>query len=90
MRPQHWGTCEQMPEHHLYPPPPITHTHLPQELESAHKGAGAHLPSVHVAPLVDSQGQVPVALDPLGEHVVDDGLTGGPNNQGLLQVLATT
>ncbi len=49
--------------------------------------ATEHSP-VHVAPLVDPQRQVAVALHPLREHVVDDGLAGRPNHQGLLQVLA--
>lgn len=39
--------------------------HLPEELQGAHKGAGAHLPAVHVGPLVDEQRQVAVALHPL-------------------------
>ena len=56
------------------PPPPPPHTHtpppprparLPQELERAHKGASAHLPAVHVGPLVDQQRQVAVGLHPL-------------------------
>mmetsp|Transcript_4280 Transcript_4280/g.7071 ORF Transcript_4280/g.7071 Transcript_4280/m.7071 type:complete len:307 (+) Transcript_4280:1014-1934(+) len=62
---------------------------LPQELQGAHEGACAHLPAMHIAPLVHAHGQVTVALDPLGQHVVDDGLAGGAHHQRLFQVLAT-
>ncbi len=40
------------------------HSDLPQELERPHKRPRAHLPPVHVAPLVDEQREVAVALHP--------------------------
>ena len=49
--------------------------------------AGPQLPPHHVGPLVHEDGKVPVALNPLGVHVVDDGLGGGPDGQWLLQLL---
>ncbi len=61
---------------------------LPEELGGAQEEPGAHLPADHVAPLVDQQRQVAPALDPLGEHRVDDRLGGGPHHQRLLELLA--
>src|SRR3712207_7303175 len=48
-----------------------------------------HLPPHHVRPLVVEQRQVPVALHPLGEHVVDDRLGRGPDDQRLLDRKST-
>lgn len=39
--------------------------HLPQELQGAHKRPSAHLPAVHIGPLIQQQRQVTVALYPL-------------------------
>ena len=47
---------------------------LPKKLQGADEGLGAHLPAMHICPLVELEGQVPVALDPLSKHVVDHGL----------------
>lgn len=49
-------------------------TFLPQELQRPDEGLCAHLPAVHICPLVDLHGQIPVALNPLGKHVVHHGL----------------
>ena len=60
---------------------------LPEELGGAEEEAGAHLPPDHVAPLVDEEREVAVALDPLREHRVDDRLGGRTDHQGLLEHL---
>lgn len=57
--------------------------YLPKELQGAHKRPRPHFPSVHICPLVQQKRQVPVALNPLCKHMVDDGLTGRPHYQGL-------
>ena len=47
--------------------PPISFSHLPKELSAADEGRGVlELPSHDVGPLVEPQGQVSVAPDPLG------------------------
>ena len=61
---------------------------LPEELAGAQEQAGPQLPAHHVGPLVDQQGQVPVALHPFGEEAVDDGLAGRAHDDGLLELLA--
>ena len=61
---------------------------LPEELGRAEEQTGPHLPADHVGPLVDEQGQVAVALDPLREEVVDHGLAGRPDHDRLLEQLA--
>ena len=47
---------------------------LPEELARPEEGTGGLLPPDDVRPLVDEQGQIAVALHPLGVHVADDGL----------------
>ena len=44
--------------------------------------ACAHAITLRESHLIDEQWQVPVALDPLSEHVVHDRLTGGAHLQG--------
>mmetsp|Transcript_33242 Transcript_33242/g.99001 ORF Transcript_33242/g.99001 Transcript_33242/m.99001 type:complete len:214 (-) Transcript_33242:149-790(-) len=61
---------------------------LPQELQRAHKRARTHLPSVHVAPLVDLERKVTIALHPLRKHVIDDRLGCWAHDQRLLEILA--
>ena len=61
---------------------------LPQELSGPQEQPGAQLPAHHVRPLVQQQGQVPVGRDPLRHHLADDGLGRGPDDQGLLKLLA--
>ena len=61
---------------------------LPEELGGAQEQPGPQLPAHDVGPLVDQQREVPVALHPLGEVAVDDGLAGGPHHHRLLQLLA--
>ena len=61
---------------------------LPEELGGAQEDPGPQLPAHDVGPLVDEQGQVAVALHPLGEERVDDRLAGGAHDDGLLQLLA--
>ena len=62
-------------------------TLLPQELGGPEKEPGPQLPPDHVGPLVHQKREVAPALDPFGEHGVDDGLGGGPDHQRLLQLL---
>ena len=50
--------------------------------------AGPQLPAHDVAPLVQQQGQVAVALDPLGHVLAEDRLAGGAHDDGLVQLLA--
>ena len=47
---------------------------LPEELRGAQEQARAHLPAHDVAPLVDEQRQIAIALHPLRVHVPDDRL----------------
>ena len=63
---------------------------LPQELGGPQEQPGPQFPAHHVGPLVQQQGQVTVALDPLGQERVDDRLAGGPDDDRLLQLLAAT
>lgn len=58
---------------------------LPEELGGAEEEAGAHFPAHDVAPLVDQDGEVAVALDPLGVHVADDGFGGGADDEGFFE-----
>jgi len=61
---------------------------LPEELRGAEEHAGAQFPADDVGPLVEEHGQVPMALDPLGEEVADDGLRGGADDVGFFELLA--
>ena len=63
---------------------------LPQELRRAQEGPWALLPPHDVAPLVQQQGQVTVATDPLAKGRPDDRLGGRPNDEGFLKGFATT
>ena len=58
---------------------------LPEELGGAEEEAGAHLPAHDVAPLVDQDGQVAIALDPLRVHGADDGLGRRSDDERLLE-----
>src|SRR2546425_5411847 len=58
---------------------------LPQELGGAQEQPRPELPADHVAPLVQEQRQVAVALDPLREHRVDDRLRRRTHDERLLQ-----
>ena len=62
---------------------------LPEEFSGAQEQPGPQFPAHDVGPLVHQQRQVPVALDPLGEVGPHHRLGGGPDGQGLLQLLAT-
>lgn len=53
---------------------------LPQELQGADERLGAHLPAMHICPLVELERQISVALNPLGKHVVHHCLRGGPDH----------
>ena len=59
---------------------------LPQELGGAQEQARAQLPAHDVRPLVDQDRQVPVGLHPLGVHLADDRLAGGPHHVRLVQL----
>ena len=60
---------------------------LPEELAGPEEGGRVlELPPDDVAPLVELEGQVPVAPDPLGEGRVHDGLRGRPDGDGDLEV----
>ncbi len=59
-------------------------TFLPEELGRSQEEARAHFPAHHVAPLVDQDGQVAVALHPLGVHVTDHRLGRGADDHSPL------
>ncbi len=61
---------------------------LPEELGGAQPDAGPQLPAHHVGPLVEQQGQIAVALHPLGHVLADDGLAGGAHHDRLVELLA--
>lgn len=57
---------------------------LPEELPGSDEGSGVfELPPDDIGPLVELQGQVPMALDPLGVGRVHNGLAGGADGDGL-------
>lgn len=63
---------------------------LPQELSSSQEGLGVlELPSHNRVPLVELERQVSVRSHPLGVVGVHDGLGGGSNGDGLLEVGVT-
>ena len=61
---------------------------LPEELRGAQEEPRAHLPSHHIGPLVDQDGQVAVGHDPLAVHVPDDRLRGRAHVERLFELLA--
>ena len=64
-------------------------TFLPEELGRAQEEAGTQLPPHDVGPLVQQQGKVAVALDPLRHVLADHRLAGRTDDDGLLELLAT-
>ena len=62
---------------------------LPEELGGPQEQPGSQLPAHDVAPHVQQQRQVAVALGPLGHELADDRLGRGPHDDGLLELLAT-
>ncbi len=58
---------------------------LPEEFCGAEKEACAHFPADDVGPLVDEDGEIAVALDPLGVELADDGLAGGADDEWLFE-----
>ena len=60
-------------------------TLLPQEFCSTQKEPCPHLPSDHVRPLVDQDGQVAVGLNPVLISIPYDGFGGRSYDQLLLQ-----
>ena len=60
---------------------------LPEKLRGAQEWARDLLPAKDVAPLVDQDGQVAVALDPVPVEVTDDALRRRPDRQRLLELL---
>jgi hypothetical protein len=58
---------------------------LPEELRCAQKQPRPHLPSHHVAPLVEENWQVAIRLDPLGVTRADNRLARWPNHQRFVQ-----
>ncbi len=63
-------------------------TFLPEELRRPQKQAGPQLPPHDVAPLIDEQRQIAIALHPLRIHIPDHCFAGRPNHQRLLQLPA--
>ena len=61
---------------------------LPEELGRAQEEARPQFPAHDVGPLVQQHRQVAVALQPLREVGVDDGLARGPDDEGLLELVA--
>ena len=57
---------------------------LPQELRGTEEQPRPHLPTHDVGPLIQENREIPVALDPLREHRVDDGLRRRPHNERLI------
>src|SRR5437764_4590900 len=56
---------------------------LPKELSCAEENAGPHLPANDVAPLIDQDRQIAIALDPLRVARADDCFRSRPNDQWL-------
>src|SRR5258706_12533838 len=63
---------------------------LPVKFSAAQQKDGAFLPAHHVIPLVDQNGQITIALNPLRVAVADNRLTRGANSKRLFQFLAAT
>src|SRR5437899_648794 len=61
---------------------------LPQEFRGAEEQPGPELPAHDIGPLVQEQRQIAVALDPLGEHRVDDRFRRRPNDERLFELRA--
>ena len=61
---------------------------LPEELARPQEQSRSHLPAKDVVPLVVEERQVAVALDPAAVRVPDERLGGGPDGEGLLELLA--
>ena len=61
---------------------------LPEELAGAQEHTRAQLPAHDVGPLVQQQGQVAVALHPLGHELADDRLARGAHDDRLVELLA--
>ncbi len=59
---------------------------LPEKLRGPKKQPGAHFPADHVAPLVNEQRQIAIALDPVLVGVPDDRFRCGPDDQLFLQL----
>ena len=63
---------------------------LPQEFTRTEEGGGVlELPPDHVGPLIELEGQIAMALDPVRECGVHDGLGGGTDGDGLVQFAVT-
>ena len=61
---------------------------LPEELRGAQEQSRPQFPAHDVAPLIEQQRQVAVALDPLGHELTDHGLRGRAHHDRLGQFLA--
>ena len=62
---------------------------LPEELGGTQEEPRAELPPHDVGPLVEEERQVAVALQPLRHVLADDRLARGPDDDGLVELLAT-
>ena len=63
---------------------------LPEELPSAKEGSRVlELPPNDVGPLIELEGQVAMALDPVREGGVHDGFRGGTDGDGLGELSVT-
>ncbi len=58
---------------------------LPQKLGGTQKQAGAQFPAHHVRPLVDQQGEIAVALNPVLIAIPDDRFAGRPDDELFFQ-----
>ena len=63
---------------------------LPKELACTQKDSRAKFPTNNVGPLIQQQWKIAIALHPLREHRINDGLRGRTHHQSLLKRLATT
>ena len=61
---------------------------LPEEFRRAQEQARAQFPAHDVAPLIDQQRQIAIALDTLGIHVADDGFAGWADDEGFFELAA--
>ena len=59
---------------------------LPEKLGRAQKEPRTHLPANDVAPLIDQQRQIAIALDPVPVRVPDDRFGSGPHDQLFLEL----
>jgi hypothetical protein len=58
---------------------------LPQEFAGSQEEPRTHFPPHDIGPLIDQEWKVAVRLNPPAEGVANNGLAGGPDDEGLLK-----